>query len=174
MNKPQGKLFLIVVVIVAIIVIFVLTKQTKAPIVEDLNKTNIKQDFSDIYIPENTPQNEIPNEPVKIIPPVVIPTIPPTPKVQNPITIGDVTMLPLSIIEDSRCPQGAMCIWAGRFILKTKITKGSTSVEANLELGQEEKVLGSNITLTEAEPSPDMRNQNKTSFGDYKFTFEVK
>ena len=38
------------------------------------------------------------------------------------IRVGDLTVRPLRVIEDNRCPIDVACIWAGRVVLRVRIS----------------------------------------------------
>ncbi|HYC96121.1 MAG TPA: hypothetical protein VEB39_10530 [Sphingomicrobium sp.] len=59
---------------------------------------------------------------------------------------------PLRVIEDSRCPINAVCVWAGRLVLRVEIEGGAGADTADLTLGQPLNV-GGTLTLVSAEPS---------------------
>jgi hypothetical protein len=42
---------------------------------------------------------------------------------------GGVTVEPLQVVEDSRCPKSVHCFWAGILILKARVQAGATSQE---------------------------------------------
>jgi len=45
---------------------------------------------------------------------------------------GGLTVRPLAIIEDSRCPRNVQCLWAGRMRIRAMVS----GVDTELELGQ--------------------------------------
>lgn len=48
--------------------------------------------------------------------------------------LGDVTVRPIAVIEDSRCPRDVTCVWAGRLRLSAAISGVAGTSE--LTLGQ--------------------------------------
>jgi hypothetical protein len=67
--------------------------------------------------------------------------------------LGDVSVRPLAIIEDSRCPAGVQCVWAGRLRLRVAIS--GVPGEPELVLGEPFALpRGGAITLTAAAPAP--------------------
>ncbi len=58
----------------------------------------------------------------------------------------------LSVIEDSRCPINARCIWAGRLILRVDLAAGGWREQRDLTLGTPSPVPGGTLTLVAAEP----------------------
>jgi hypothetical protein len=66
--------------------------------------------------------------------------------------VGSLILTPQAVVEDSRCPINARCVWAGRLIVATRIDAGRQQATRNLTLGTAEAVLGTTLTLTSAEP----------------------
>ena len=65
--------------------------------------------------------------------------------------LGDLAVRPLVVIEDSRCPRDATCVWAGRLRLRAAIS----GVPAELILGAPFALpSGGTITLVAAAPEP--------------------
>lgn len=67
---------------------------------------------------------------------------PETPKIGIKISKGETVVLKgvtikfLDVVEDSRCPEGVSCIWAGRAIVKVEVTSGGKSEEKTLIFGE--------------------------------------
>lgn len=61
---------------------------------------------------------------------------------------------PLAVLEDSRCPKGVQCVWAGRVRISTRIVLGSGSQTRELTLGQPQQVADGSLELVEVSPSP--------------------
>lgn len=78
-----------------------------------------------------------------------------------------ITVTPLAVEEDSRCPAGTSCIWAGRLVLRAAIEKGAQTQEKLLVLGTPDHVYGGMLTLTSAEPAAADENRPE----DYRFSF---
>jgi hypothetical protein len=77
---------------------------------------------------------------------------------------------PRSIVEDSRCPINARCVWAGRLILRADVL-GPTWVESrDFELGKRQPIRNGAITLIAAEPGKLAGTQTQPSA--YRFTFQ--
>ena len=96
--------------------------------------------------------------------------------VEGPARIGQTvyvsgpTVRPLAVIEDSRCPEGVMCIWAGRVILRVEVETGCGRQEMELTLGEPKPVADGQLTLRDVTPA---RHQSRaTAPGDYRFTFD--
>jgi hypothetical protein len=86
-----------------------------------------------------------------------------------PVTVGDVAVTPIKVVEDSRCPVNANCVWAGRLIVETRIDGAGWRDTANITLGEDYGTHGKVIRLSQSSP-------NKTAPGDidpsaYRFTY---
>ena len=97
---------------------------------------------------------------------------------EGPAALGQATYVdgpvvtPLQVIEDSRCPENARCVWAGRVVLKVRVAGGSGSTERNLILGEPSRFLDGQLTLTSVTPE---RNTGRTfELRDYRFGFEFQ
>ncbi len=66
--------------------------------------------------------------------------------------VGSLIVTPRAIIEDSRCPINARCVWAGRAVVRTDVAGAGWRETANLTLGQRWLTHGTTITLTSVEP----------------------
>lgn len=84
----------------------------------------------------------------------------------------DVSLTPLAVISDSRCPVDVQCIWAGTVTLKVRIQSGLGTSEMTFELGKAITTEAEEITLTEVSPAPYAGVAIPASA--YRFTFEVK
>lgn len=63
----------------------------------------------------------------------------------------------VSVVEDSRCPEGANCIWAGNARIKIEVGKGreKETFELNTGVGAKEAVFkGYKIELLSLTPAP--------------------
>ncbi|SRX52717.1 hypothetical protein AEQU1_00586 [Aequorivita sp. CIP111184] len=65
-----------------------------------------------------------------------------TPKIAVKVPKGETVILKgvsikfLDVVEDSRCPTGVTCIWAGRAIVKVEVTSNGTKEEKMLTFGE--------------------------------------
>lgn len=50
--------------------------------------------------------------------------------------VGRYRVTPLMVLEDSRCPMNARCVWAGRLVLRVAIRDGRQRLRRDLTLGQ--------------------------------------
>ncbi len=66
--------------------------------------------------------------------------------------IGALVVTPQAVVEDSRCPINARCIWAGRLVVKTRIDGAGWRETANLMLGEPVRMHGTGLALVSGEP----------------------
>ncbi len=88
----------------------------------------------------------------------------------QPVWAGAVAVTPLAVIEDSRCPENARCVTAGRIVVTTRIDGAGWRETVPLELGEPHVERGRTVTLVSAIPEP--RAGVETAPGDYRFVFE--
>ena len=66
--------------------------------------------------------------------------------------VGSLIVTPQAVVEDSRCPINARCVWAGRLVLRARIYSAGWRETANLTLGQPYATHGAGLALVSAEP----------------------
>lgn len=66
--------------------------------------------------------------------------------------VGRLVATPIRVVEDSRCPMNARCVWAGRAVVATRIDGGGWRETVNLELGKPLATHGTTIALTSVQP----------------------
>ena len=66
--------------------------------------------------------------------------------------VDGLRVTPLKVLEDSRCPINARCVWAGRIIVRAAVAGGNWRRSLDLELGKPEQVADGQLTLVAAEP----------------------
>lgn len=77
----------------------------------------------------------------------------PTAALDQVANVGSLTIKPLAVIEDSRCPKTVQCVWAGRLVLRTLTDAGAGGVILDLILGEPvEMGGGGQLTLVDAQP----------------------
>jgi hypothetical protein len=86
-------------------------------------------------------------------------------------TVGDVTITPLSLEEDSRCPSDVQCIQAGTVRVKVQIVSGLGTATQILKLRESMTTEAESITFSAAAPG----KVSTVTIGknDYRFTFTV-
>lgn len=88
------------------------------------------------------------------------------------VSVGDLTVTPLAVVEDSRCPINARCVWAGRLVVTTRIDGAGWRDRADMRLGETFGTHGRVIALVSGEPG--RTTQRATRPEDYRFTYEVQ
>lgn len=95
---------------------------------------------------------------------------------QTKRTPGNVRVKFIEIVEDSRCPIGTDCIWAGRVIIRVEVKgKNGRPRTAELEAGKPESTVsvdGVTISLSSVDPHP--KADKKPSNREYIARITVK
>lgn len=89
----------------------------------------------------------------------------------QPQTINNLTIQPIEVLSDSRCPTKVQCIWAGTVTLKVNLTAHSQTDNFALTLGTPQSFNGLLVTLTSVLPAKTSRTPITPA--DYQFTFIV-
>lgn len=77
---------------------------------------------------------------------------------------------PVAVLEDSRCPMNARCIWAGRVRVKTLWIRGNGEKQPfEITLGESTPLADGSITLEAVRPDKMTNAQLKPE--DYRFSF---
>lgn len=76
---------------------------------------------------------------------------------------------PLKVLEDSRCPMNARCVWAGRLRLSVRVDLGSGSQTREIATDQPIQVADGQLSLVEV--SPDLMAGDTAKPKDYRFGF---
>ena len=69
----------------------------------------------------------------------------------RPVHINQMVLRPVAIVQDSRCPANANCVWAGTLIVEFE-TRGRERIR--LEQGRPLAMGGGRLTLAGASPQP--------------------
>ena len=69
----------------------------------------------------------------------------------QPVRINQMVLRPVAIIQDSRCPANANCVWAGQLIVELAAARGDP---IRLEMGKPLPIAGGRLTLLGAQPEP--------------------
>ena len=67
-------------------------------------------------------------------------------------TVDSVRIRPIQVVEDSRCPTLVRCAWAGRLVVRARMTGEGWTQIRDFELGVPQAVDQYRITLIQAEP----------------------
>ena len=70
----------------------------------------------------------------------------------QPTRVGVLVVTPQAVVEDSRCPINARCVWAGRLVLTSRIDGAGWRETVNLTLGEPYATHGTGLALVSAEP----------------------
>ena len=90
----------------------------------------------------------------------------PTAPLNEVATLDGLTVRPLAVIEDSRCPASVQCVWAGRVRISAEIGGEGTR---ELTLGEPVAAGGGTLTLVDVRPSK--RTPDAIAPREYQFTF---
>jgi hypothetical protein len=75
---------------------------------------------------------------------------------------------PLAVLEDTRCPILAQCVWAGRVRIRARIAGGTKAFVREMEIGKPIPVFDGQLTLEKVTPErPSQQPKPRT----YQFTF---
>jgi hypothetical protein len=90
----------------------------------------------------------------------------------QPVRVGDLVVTPKKLVEDSRCPMNARCIWAGRVVVTTRIVGPNFSDTADVTLGEPFGTHGKMLALVSVRP--DKMAGAETQPMDYRFVYEAR
>lgn len=94
-----------------------------------------------------------------------------TARYNEKVTIRGVSITPILILEDNRCPSDAQCVSAGVIKIQTRIVSGATTTDQFLEIGKAYVSPVETITLIGVTPQPKINQPIGSNL--YRFTFEV-
>ena len=90
------------------------------------------------------------------------------------VTVGRLVATPIEVVEDSRCPINARCVWAGRLIVKTRIDGAGWRETADLTLGEPYTTHAATLALVSGEPGRMAGEGQQTPKEAYRFTYEAR
>lgn len=79
------------------------------------------------------------------------------------------TITPVAVIEDSRCPANALCVWEGRLVIKALIDDDGEKSEKTLVLGATSRIANGMLTFSHAMPGTN--TGEVLQLPDYRFGF---
>jgi hypothetical protein len=82
------------------------------------------------------------------------------------------TVRPLQVIEDSRCPINVACVWAGRLVVRSEVSGGRWRQTRDLEMGKPQQIADGALTLIDAQPSKQAGAEADPR--SYRFTFDFQ
>ena len=68
------------------------------------------------------------------------------------VVVDGPRVTPLKVLEDSRCPTGVQCVWAGQVRLSVRIDLGSGSETREITSGKPERAADGTLDLVEVLP----------------------
>lgn len=86
------------------------------------------------------------------------------------VQVGDVTITPTSVVEDSRCPINTRCAWAGRLVVKTHWQIAGWHEVIEMEPGKNFDRHGRGIALSSGEPGKSADRATRPE--EYRFTYD--
>ncbi len=87
-------------------------------------------------------------------------------------TAMDVTVSPLEVVADSRCPQDVQCVWAGEVTVRTVLSTPVSHGEHMMKLGEPQRFGDYDVTLTEVTPNTTAGVEIPES--SYRFTYRIE
>ena len=88
-------------------------------------------------------------------------------RIDESVRVDGPTVTPLKVVEDSRCPVGMQCAWAGTVRITVRV--GQQADPVILQLGQAAPVADGQLTLVEVYPAK--RADTVTYPEEYRFGF---
>jgi hypothetical protein len=89
---------------------------------------------------------------------------------RNAPAVGTLTVTPLSVVEDSRCPENARCVWAGRLVVATRIDGPGWREIPELAIGESYTTPAATVTLVSG--MPEKRTDVVTAPAEYRFVYD--
>lgn len=86
---------------------------------------------------------------------------------------GPVVVRPDALVEDSRCPMNARCVWAGRVVITATLWTDGKRSTAQLISGEPFRIAGGELVLNSVRPESFMTNERPIR-GDYVLHFSYR
>ena len=93
----------------------------------------------------------------------------PTAALNEIANLDGLTVRPLAVIEDSRCPAQVQCVWAGRVRIRAEVSGNGTQ---ELTLGEPQAMSSGTLTLVDVRPGK--RAPEAIAPRAYQFTFRFQ
>jgi len=93
-----------------------------------------------------------------------------TARIGQKVTALGISITPLEVVQDSRCPLHVQCIWAGTVELKARIESGMGASVMTLKLGESATTEAETITLKSVTPS---KSGDPIAPSAYTFVFDI-
>jgi hypothetical protein len=98
-------------------------------------------------------------------------TVSVTARLGQGVSALNMTVTPLAVVEDSRCPTGVQCIQAGTVRVRVRLSSALGASEQVVALGGTMTTEAESVKLVSVTPYPSSGSQIASA--DYRFTFEV-
>lgn len=90
-------------------------------------------------------------------------------RIGEPTRAGSLIVRPTKVIEDSRCPINARCVWAGRVVVRAVVSYRDMNETIDLTLGEKTIVDGGELLFESLSPAKSTDMEIDRS--DYRFRF---
>lgn len=90
----------------------------------------------------------------------------------RPVWVGSIVVTPMRLVEDSRCPINARCVWPGQAVLEARIDGDGWRQTDRLTLGEPHEVYNKTLVLVSVEPGT-LAGQTVDPAA-YRFAFEER
>lgn len=90
-------------------------------------------------------------------------------RIGRTVAVDGPKVTPLAILEDSRCPAGVRCVWAGRVRISARIDLGRGSETRELVQGVPMPVADGTLELVEVQPLKPAAGTRPLATADYRF-----
>ena len=87
----------------------------------------------------------------------------------QPVRVGTAIVTPLELLEDSRCPAGVECVWAGTVRVRAAVQDSDRREVVALALGEPHRLRYMAVFLAEVKPPP--ATSPEIPKCDYRFVF---
>lgn len=94
-----------------------------------------------------------------------------TVRLGQPIRVGATQVVPLAVIEDSRCPATVSCVWAGRVVVRLGLVSQTGKLTRRIALHESLTIGHQVVTLENVTPA---RTIAGVLPGAYRFGFTVR
>ena len=94
-----------------------------------------------------------------------------TTRLGEAVRVDGLRVVPLEVLEDSRCPIDVQCIQAGTVRINARIRFDGMAEVREMTLGRAIRVGGRDLLLVQVRP--ERRADRGIAPGEYRFTFEI-
>lgn len=94
-------------------------------------------------------------------------------RIGETVSVGGPKVTPLAVLEDSRCPMNARCVWAGQVRLSIRVETGAGTRDMEITTGKPLPVADGALELAEVTPDRVAGGENGGPIKpqDYRFGF---